>query len=129
MNVTYCGPPPLPGGLASSFNLDPVLLVALLAMAVALRHQKAGLVAVGVFGFVGGQGQLVEQRVDARARGCQPGLEGLAFLGDDVHLLSQQRVGAAQLLVAQQQALDAIGEFVDAGHGWPWRVQGCSLAL
>ncbi|CAL1691459.1 hypothetical protein MMB232_01599 [Brevundimonas subvibrioides] len=48
MNVTYCGPPPLPGGLASSFNLDPVLLVALLAMAVALRHQKAGLVAVGV---------------------------------------------------------------------------------
>ena len=48
MNVTYCGPPPLPGGLASSFNLDPVLLVALLAMAVALRHQKTGLVAVGV---------------------------------------------------------------------------------
>ncbi|WP_426039793.1 cytochrome c oxidase assembly protein [Brevundimonas sp. DC300-4] len=48
MDVTYCGPPPLPGGLASSFNLDPVLLIALLAMAVVLRHQKTGLVAVGV---------------------------------------------------------------------------------
>lgn len=46
--MTYCGPPPLPGGLASSFNLDPVLLIALLAMAVVLRHQKTGLVAVGV---------------------------------------------------------------------------------
>lgn len=48
MLVTYCGPPPLPGGLASSFNLDPVLLIALVALAVVLRHRKAGLAAVAV---------------------------------------------------------------------------------
>jgi putative membrane protein len=46
--VTYCGPPPAPEALALSFNLDPVLLVALLALAFVLRREKAGLAAVGV---------------------------------------------------------------------------------
>lgn len=46
--VTYCGPAPVPADLASSFNLDPVLMLALFAAALALRHHKAGLAAVGV---------------------------------------------------------------------------------
>ncbi|MFN7127515.1 MAG: cytochrome c oxidase assembly protein [Brevundimonas sp.] len=46
--VTYCGPPPAPADLASSFNLDPFLVFALFAMAIALRRDKAGLAAVGV---------------------------------------------------------------------------------
>lgn len=46
MLVTYCGPPPIPEGLATSFNLDPVLLIALVAMALVLRRQNAGLAAV-----------------------------------------------------------------------------------
>lgn len=46
--VTYCGPPPAPAELAGSFNLDAVLLLALFAMAIALRRDKAGLAAVGV---------------------------------------------------------------------------------
>lgn len=48
MNVVYCGPPPLPAALAGSFNLDPVLLVALAALALALRRDRFGLAAVGV---------------------------------------------------------------------------------
>ncbi len=48
MNVAYCGPPPLPDALAGSFNLDPVLLVALAALAFALRRERFGLLAVGV---------------------------------------------------------------------------------
>ncbi len=48
MNVTYCGPAPSPGELATSFNLDPVLLAALLLLAVAVRRQPTGLAAVAV---------------------------------------------------------------------------------
>lgn len=48
MDVAYCGPPPLPGELATSFNLDPVLLVALAGLAVAFRRDRAGLAAVAV---------------------------------------------------------------------------------
>ena len=46
--VTYCGPPPVPAELVSSFNLDPVLLLGLFATALALRREKAGLAAVAV---------------------------------------------------------------------------------
>ncbi|WP_396594374.1 cytochrome c oxidase assembly protein [Brevundimonas sp. R86498] len=48
MPVTYCGPPPVPADLSSSFNLDPVLLLALFALAIGLRRDKAGLAAVAV---------------------------------------------------------------------------------
>lgn len=48
MDVAYCGPPPLPSELATSFNLDPLLLVALAALLIALRRKPAGLVAVAV---------------------------------------------------------------------------------
>lgn len=48
MEHAYCGPPPLPNALATSFNLDPVVILALVAMAVALRHRTAGLAAVFV---------------------------------------------------------------------------------
>lgn len=46
--IAYCGPPPVPAGLASSFNLDPVLLIGLFGLAIALRRDRAGLAAVGV---------------------------------------------------------------------------------
>lgn len=48
MNVTYCGPAPSPGELAASFNLDPVLLLALAAMTFVLRRERMGLAAVAV---------------------------------------------------------------------------------
>jgi len=48
MNATYCGPPPDPGEIATSFNLDPALIALLLALGVALRHRRAGLAAVAV---------------------------------------------------------------------------------
>lgn len=46
MVVTYCGPPPLPAQLTTSFNLDPVLLLALTALAFVLRRRPPGLWAV-----------------------------------------------------------------------------------
>lgn len=48
MDAAYCGPPPLPGQLATSFNLDPLLLTALLALGVAFRRRPAGLAAVAI---------------------------------------------------------------------------------
>ncbi len=48
MNTAYCGPPPLPADLWTSFNLDPVLLIGLVALGVVLRHQRPGLLAVAV---------------------------------------------------------------------------------
>jgi putative membrane protein len=48
MDVAYCGPAPLPGEFAASFNFDPVLLVALAGLAIALRRDRAGLAAVVV---------------------------------------------------------------------------------
>ena len=48
MDRTYCGPPPLPDQLWTSWNLDPPLLVALAVMAWLLRRNPAGLVAVAV---------------------------------------------------------------------------------
>ncbi len=44
----YCGPPPLPGDLWASWNADPFLLAALVALTVFLRRSSAGLWAVGV---------------------------------------------------------------------------------
>lgn len=46
MDVAYCGPPPLPAELATSFNLDPLLLAALVTLLVAVRRKPAGLAAV-----------------------------------------------------------------------------------
>ncbi|RQP04744.1 MAG: cytochrome c oxidase assembly protein [Paracoccus sp. BP8] len=42
IGTSYCGPPPEPGGLWSSWNLDPVLIAALLlSLAWGLRHAEA----------------------------------------------------------------------------------------
>jgi len=48
MDVAYCGPPPLPAELATSFNLDPLLLAALVMLLIAVRRKPAGLAAVAV---------------------------------------------------------------------------------
>jgi putative membrane protein len=48
MYETYCGPSPLPDELVSRWNLDPILLVALLALGLALRRNRAGLAGVAV---------------------------------------------------------------------------------
>ncbi|PYE85021.1 cytochrome c oxidase assembly protein [Pseudoroseicyclus aestuarii] len=48
MDGIYCGPPPDPAALWSSWNLDPVLLLALAGLTVLVRHRPAGLVAVAV---------------------------------------------------------------------------------
>jgi putative membrane protein len=48
MNTIYCGPPPLPADFWTSWNLDPVLLAALIAAALLLRREPAGLAAVVV---------------------------------------------------------------------------------
>jgi putative membrane protein len=44
----YCGPAPDPASLAGRWNLDPVLLAALLLLAVAVRRDARALVGVGV---------------------------------------------------------------------------------
>ncbi|WP_375259660.1 cytochrome c oxidase assembly protein [Citreimonas sp.] len=48
MNGIYCGPPPVPRELWTSWNLDPVLIAALACMAILLRRNRAGLVGVAV---------------------------------------------------------------------------------
>ena len=48
MNSLYCGPPPLAAHLWSSWNLDPVLLLAFAAMAYMLRQEPRGLAVVAV---------------------------------------------------------------------------------
>lgn len=50
MNATYCGPPPLPAEVWASWNPDPVLLVALVALALLMRRDRYGLAAVAVLG-------------------------------------------------------------------------------
>lgn len=44
----YCGPAPLPADIGWRWNLDPLLLIALAAMALLLRHSRAGLAGVAV---------------------------------------------------------------------------------
>ena len=61
-----------------------------------------------------------EEGVDAGARRLQAGLERVALGLQGLHLFEQQVVGALQLLVAQQQALHALGDLVQVhviGHG------------
>lgn len=48
MYAIYCGPPPLPGELWRSWNLDPALLLALAIAAIVLRRSGPGLAAVAV---------------------------------------------------------------------------------
>ncbi|WP_116085154.1 cytochrome c oxidase assembly protein [Tropicimonas sp. IMCC34011] len=48
MDRTYCGPPPLPAELWTSWNLDPFLLIALAVLTIAVRREPAGLAAVAV---------------------------------------------------------------------------------
>jgi len=48
MDGTYCGPAPLPAHIWSAWNFDPVLLLALVALTVSLRHSRAGLAASAV---------------------------------------------------------------------------------
>ena len=57
--------------------------------------------------------------VDAAARGVETRTEVVALVRDRRQLLPQQRVGALDLLVPQQQALHPVGEFFDLGHGAP----------
>ena len=48
MDGIYCGPPPLPDQLWTSWNFDPPLLAALVVLGMAVRNDRAGLVAFGV---------------------------------------------------------------------------------
>ncbi|GGA25315.1 cytochrome c oxidase assembly protein [Neptunicoccus cionae] len=48
MERIYCGPPPLPQELWSSWNFDPLLLLCLAGMAYLLRGSAVGLTAVAV---------------------------------------------------------------------------------
>ena len=48
MDKIYCGPPPLPDQLWTSWNFDPPLLVALAVMTWLLRRNPVGLAAVAV---------------------------------------------------------------------------------
>lgn len=48
MDSIYCGPPPLPDALWTSWNLDPVLLAVLALLTFLLRREPAGLAAVAV---------------------------------------------------------------------------------
>ncbi|QXT40240.1 cytochrome c oxidase assembly protein [Gymnodinialimonas ceratoperidinii] len=48
MDEIYCGPPPLPQEIWASWNLDPLLLGALLILTVVLRRSPPGLVGVAV---------------------------------------------------------------------------------
>lgn len=55
--IAYCGTPPVPGGLAGRFNLDPVLLIALIAFAAghvawARRHGKPIVLPIAGWGIV-----------------------------------------------------------------------------
>ncbi|SDY34040.1 cytochrome c oxidase assembly protein [Citreimonas salinaria] len=48
MNGIYCGPPPLPQDIWTSWNLDPALILGLLALTVVFRRDPAGLAGVAV---------------------------------------------------------------------------------
>jgi putative membrane protein len=48
MNRIYCGPPPLPDQLWTSWNLDPVLILALAFTTWLARREPLGVLAVGV---------------------------------------------------------------------------------
>jgi putative membrane protein len=48
MGTIYCGPPPLPAELWTTWNLDPVLLSALAAGTLLARREPAGLAAMAV---------------------------------------------------------------------------------
>ncbi|MBA4800812.1 MAG: cytochrome c oxidase assembly protein [Euryhalocaulis sp.] len=48
MGTIYCGPPPIPVQLWTSWNLDPWLLGALAILTIAFRRNKIGLAAVAI---------------------------------------------------------------------------------
>jgi putative membrane protein len=48
----YCGPAPLPGALASRWNLDPVVLAGLAAMAATLGRRRPGAAGVAVLALI-----------------------------------------------------------------------------
>ena len=61
-----------------------------------------------------------EQGVDPGAGRAQARFERVALLGQGLHLLAEQGVGALQFLVAQQQTLNALGDLIEDGvvrHG------------
>jgi hypothetical protein len=62
---------------------------------------------------VDGLGQAIEQGVDTGSRSSESGFEGVALLGQGFDLLHQERIGALQLGVAQQQALNAFCDLLD----------------
>ena len=64
----------------------------------------------------------LQQRFDPCPGRREPGLQRIALLRQLLDLFGQQRIGALQFLVAQQQALDAFGELFDLlllGHAAP----------
>lgn len=51
MDGIYCGPPPRPLDIWTSWNFDPALLIALAALGLLLRREPAGIAAVAVLFF------------------------------------------------------------------------------
>jgi hypothetical protein len=64
-------------------------------------------------------GQPIEQRIDALPGCRQPRFQGVALCADRAQLLHCQAMGSLQLLVAQQQPLHALGQFLDRCHVFP----------
>ncbi|HEV7352244.1 MAG TPA: cytochrome c oxidase assembly protein [Brevundimonas sp.] len=48
MAIAYCGPPPAPTEIATSFNADPTAMIALAVLGVLMRRRPAGLAATAV---------------------------------------------------------------------------------
>lgn len=71
----------------------------------------------GVTRFASMRGQLVDQGIDAGAGGGQARPQRITLLCGHSQLLLQQGIGTPQFFMAQQQAFDAVREFVDSGHG------------
>ncbi|MEY2874681.1 MAG: hypothetical protein RLZZ373_2052 [Pseudomonadota bacterium] len=60
--------------------------------------------------------QALDQSIDAGPCRCQPGAQIVPFGRDGGELLVEQRVGALQLFVAQQQPVYPFGEVFECGH-------------
>lgn len=98
MAVAYCGPPPAPSEIAGSFNLDPLVLIALGALTLVLRRRPAGLVATAVL-FIAFVSPL-----------CA--LSSALFAARSAHHLIVVAVAAPLLAVSMPQWR--------AGPAWPW---------
>ena len=90
---------------------------------VALAHDlyfKLLLTAMACSGGVFDVGQAFEQCVHP-GPGCrEPGFERVTLLGQRLDLFGQQRVGALQLLVANEQPLRALGDLLNLDGAGPY---------